>query len=394
MTTYYVDPGNTNVVAWQANHVYSEGDYACPTDLTTADAKSVYECTTGGTSHASTEPTWDETVDNTTSDGTVTWTARAPDSWEEALLSLQPAADLAVAGDIVYCRGTQNIAAVIDFDTNSGTTTSKIVFVGCNASGSEDGTLFVLDAQDAKSSCVLIASRRDIEFRNFEFKRATGSGFSATNSIFGRLLLVNCVSHDNGNHGFNSYYSGDGITFVLCRAYSNGGAGFYDDYYKKTQHFLCEAKDNGTYGIRAETVTAVGCLLHNNRSCNLYSDSDMHAVNCVIDGGNGDGVRTNEDSILIGCRITNHSAAGKKGIVVSTQRVRLLNCYFGNNTEDVTSGAYDVIPIDGSTTHVVFGGTDTDGTNGELLGGYKDIGNDDFNLKDTATLRSQAIELD
>lgn len=76
MTTYYVDPVNTNVTAWQANHVYSEGDYVCPTNLATADAKSVYECTTGGTSHATTEPTWDETVDNTTSEATYTGYAR------------------------------------------------------------------------------------------------------------------------------------------------------------------------------------------------------------------------------------------------------------------------------------------------------------------------------
>jgi len=35
-----------------------------------------FECTTAGTSHATTEPTWDTTVGNTTADGTAEWTCR------------------------------------------------------------------------------------------------------------------------------------------------------------------------------------------------------------------------------------------------------------------------------------------------------------------------------
>jgi hypothetical protein len=35
-----------------------------------------FECTTAGTGHATTEPTWDYTPGNTTADGTATWTAR------------------------------------------------------------------------------------------------------------------------------------------------------------------------------------------------------------------------------------------------------------------------------------------------------------------------------
>ena len=54
---------------WAASTSYSLGDrvYA-----STGDGK-IYECTTAGTS-AGTEPTWNTTLGNTTTDNTVTWT--------------------------------------------------------------------------------------------------------------------------------------------------------------------------------------------------------------------------------------------------------------------------------------------------------------------------------
>lgn len=56
--------------AWQASTAYSLGDRVVPSTA----AGYHYLCTTAGTSHADTEPTWDTTEGGTTSDGTVTWT--------------------------------------------------------------------------------------------------------------------------------------------------------------------------------------------------------------------------------------------------------------------------------------------------------------------------------
>jgi len=64
---------------WAANTAYTAGagsalfSFVVPVAAHTV----CFECTTAGTSHATTEPTWDTTVGNTTSDGTVTWTCRA-----------------------------------------------------------------------------------------------------------------------------------------------------------------------------------------------------------------------------------------------------------------------------------------------------------------------------
>ena len=58
---------------WAANTVYALGDRR---KATAAVLGKHFECTTAGTSHATTEPTWDTAVGNTTADGTLTWTCR------------------------------------------------------------------------------------------------------------------------------------------------------------------------------------------------------------------------------------------------------------------------------------------------------------------------------
>ena len=52
------------------NTAYTVGDMIKPTTY----ANHSYKCTTAGTSHASTEPTWTTTNGNTTTDGTAVFT--------------------------------------------------------------------------------------------------------------------------------------------------------------------------------------------------------------------------------------------------------------------------------------------------------------------------------
>lgn len=59
---------------WVAATAYAEGDYVRPTSLSTFTGYT-YKCTTAGTSHASTEPTWPTTSGGTVADGTtLVWT--------------------------------------------------------------------------------------------------------------------------------------------------------------------------------------------------------------------------------------------------------------------------------------------------------------------------------
>ncbi|MCC7144233.1 MAG: hypothetical protein IT349_19230 [Candidatus Eisenbacteria bacterium] len=60
--------------AWSGATVYNSGDTVYPTSF----AGRMYRCTTGGTSHASTQPTWPTTDGGTVADGTVVWTEHTP----------------------------------------------------------------------------------------------------------------------------------------------------------------------------------------------------------------------------------------------------------------------------------------------------------------------------
>lgn len=77
---YFIEPDN-----WVANTTYSVGQFVLPTTLRdwplpfpeSVDKNHfVYECTTGGTTHATTEPTWPTTEGGTVNDNGVIWTAR------------------------------------------------------------------------------------------------------------------------------------------------------------------------------------------------------------------------------------------------------------------------------------------------------------------------------
>ena len=65
-------PVVTTSTAWVANTAYVVGDTVIPTVANEVE----YKCTTAGTSHASTEPTWANALEvgDTIADGTVTWT--------------------------------------------------------------------------------------------------------------------------------------------------------------------------------------------------------------------------------------------------------------------------------------------------------------------------------
>jgi hypothetical protein len=60
---------------WVKNTVYALDSYVRPTTLSKFTGY-VYKCTTAGTSHATTEPTWPTTIGGTVTDGTVVWTCQ------------------------------------------------------------------------------------------------------------------------------------------------------------------------------------------------------------------------------------------------------------------------------------------------------------------------------
>jgi len=313
-------------------------------------------------------------------------------SWTDAWTTLQSAADTAVAGDVVYCRGTETLSAAIDFDTNSGSAASGFIkFIGCNAGGSVDGTRFVLDGNSAATNCILLAAQKYIWWENLELKNATGAGWDATNANWGCCAFVNCYSHDNSGRGFDAYFCNDGVVFIRCRAIDNGSDGFFDTYYSTTRFALCYSAGNSGAGFAVEGGVAgqlfVGCVCHNNTDKGIDAEGGINAIHCVLDENGADGIIQDTNDYLglvLGCRITgNGDAAGEYGLDVSAGRVLYGWNFLVNNNSGAANGYVDAIPDDADA--------DTNETSGTE--GYTDGANDDFNLTDSATLRSTAIEL-
>jgi len=92
MTHWYIKApsamGGTGRAEWAPSTVYSVGDrVVCRrTYASTTRRRWVYECTTGGTSHGSTEPVWP--TSSTVNDNGVIWTTRQPITWINASIYL------------------------------------------------------------------------------------------------------------------------------------------------------------------------------------------------------------------------------------------------------------------------------------------------------------------
>lgn len=97
---------------WQTNHAYALGArVVCRIAYATTTRRAyVYECTTAGTSHATTEPTWP--TSGTVNDNDVVWTTRQPNdgNWDNAscILSYVMNFALPAAGDFVYIHYQHN----------------------------------------------------------------------------------------------------------------------------------------------------------------------------------------------------------------------------------------------------------------------------------------------
>jgi hypothetical protein len=110
MASYYVKSGVATL--WAAAQVVSTGARRVPQEAyaTVAAKGYVFECTTGGTTHATTEPTWPTTPGNTVNDNGVIWTCREATTWANAAAFIHYLfASLKVAAnDVVYVASTHS----------------------------------------------------------------------------------------------------------------------------------------------------------------------------------------------------------------------------------------------------------------------------------------------
>jgi len=307
-------------------------------------------------------------------------------SWANAWTSLQTAADRAVAGDTVYCRGTQTLAAAIDFDTNSGSAGSMIKFIGCNAAGAVDGSHFVLDGQGNNFS-ILHIDVPGLHFANLEIKNAGGSshGIASTSTAYRNYFIFdNVYIHNCGGEGCYARYLRYAV-YYRCRFDSNGGSGLY--YGDESLVVCCAIQNNSGSGLATSGVplrAAYSCVITGNTNAGLPFGGVTFACNCVShDNGTYGAYSSIYASVIMASRITENVQGGIYGN--SNSYIAVIGCYLGGHGSDIVLHATNAQKVDlGEVT--VYGGTDTGH-------GYVNAATGDFNLADEASLYSEAIAL-
>lgn len=95
----------TAVAQWAANTAYVVGNIVRQLAAPAVNAERCFRCTTAGTSHATTEPTWVLTKAATTNDNDVVWTEVTGDSaygWDAPHAKMTTAASWMAAGDTLW----------------------------------------------------------------------------------------------------------------------------------------------------------------------------------------------------------------------------------------------------------------------------------------------------
>ena len=315
--------------------------------------------------------------------------------WTNAWTNVQSAFDTATAGDIVYCRGTQTLGAKIDVDTNSGSIVAGFIkFIGCNAAGNIDGTRFVLDAGDTYTNCLdsVTTAQKYIWIQNFELKQATGSGYSYM-STADYWVWINCISHDNGAHGWN-LTSSDRHLFLKCQAYNNVDSGFY--YMTALCFFgFCVAWANGDSGFDDGSYSIYyACIAHDNGSDAGDEGFALGAQGGVLLNSIADGEKVGifvkyDWAVMLCNRITNNET----GIDFSNE-IGLCgwNLFHNNTTADFANpaamGAAYAIAIPDNAD------ADTNEIDPDADDGYNARATDDFNLKTSRTYNGETEYVD
>jgi hypothetical protein len=319
-------------------------------------------------------------------------------SWINAWTNIQSAFDTAVAGDVVFCRGTQTISARVDIDTNQGNTTSGFIyFIGCNASGTNDGTRFTIDGNNAAIDGLYMNS--DLSYvwlENIGVTRCGGYGFYNNSGAGTKWVMNNCAFNYNGSGLRTMGLSRS--TYFRCVARNNTNYGFA---LMGTVNLMlaCCIHHNGSHGVNCNG-SAPGILLHNliykNGGDGIYEHAGASGVALIygntIDSNGGNGILISSAAShvpIIANRITNHITAGKYAINCNGVMVpHGLNYFENNNGDNVYNAALaKELLINGMSTNVE--------DQGNVNQGYTALtaGSEDYNLRSDASLRRTAVAI-
>ena len=289
---------------------------------------------------------------------------------------------LAESADPLAAKSTPGIK----FDGNSGDGTSgRIRIEGTNTSWVTGVGLAYQAVLDGNSKTVACITTTTTDYHHLEaitLQNSAGRNIGYATSLGANLWVLRRVISKNSLAGDQIYGLNYGVLIRCVFESSSSHAIYYSSYH--VTFVGCVFRDSGGRAISINNSMSVmyACLFHD---CGGVGDPVLtvgnrrvRLFNLVIDNGGGDGiVVTTGNALVVGSRITNN---GGYGINVSGAGdcVEDLN-YF----EDNTSGNRNNVPV----------GSYSDEDQADTNEGYTDPAADDYNLRDDATMRALAFNL-
>ena len=318
-------------------------------------------------------------------------------SWTDAFTGLQSAVDVAGTTEAatIYCRGTQTLAASpISFtSSNQGSTTiGSHKIIGCNSSGTNDGTRFVINGdKDGSGTATAGITVDDSDYwclENIEVKNVAGDGIETVTTTSYGWILNNVISHGNTGRGIDNGKSYT-LTLFRCAFYSNGSDGIYSYYAFRV--LFCSSHDNsgdGFEGSYASGTVIYGSAFYKNSGRGIHGlATATSAINTVIHDNGTDGIDIYTDRVLVAYSRITGAPTGEYGIDNSAEFTTLIGNYFDQDggTDLTTSALINKIGINGTDTNT-YNGSDTDY-------GYEGLASDNYTLSTTATKRDITVSL-
>mgnify|MGYP006275638975 CR=1 FL=1 len=240
---------------WTASQTYALGDRVC--GVAVSDYW-MFECTTAGTAGA-TEPTWTKTDGVTTVDSGVTWTARIPDTWADATLTLAKAAANDAAGDNIWVSHQHNETTPVTTTlTFAGTFSAPTKIICVNDSSGVAATTAVASF----TGSVNLAITGSIYCYGIVFNAATTG-----------VNLLNISATVDSTQIFEQSQFATSSTSANAR-FTVGGASGVDTF---TKFISCQFKFGGaTQGFTLQRSNVIF------NGCSLRSDSSAITAICYV----------------------------------------------------------------------------------------------------------------
>lgn len=337
MASYYLkSPGGSigsgsYLGYWSATQSFATGDrVVCTRSAATSARRYIYECTSAGTSGGS-EPTWDDTPGNQTTDSGVTWTCRASTTWANAHFVLDYIAGISAADDVFYLAHTYDYT-----ETASNATASWY-----SGTGYMENPVRVLcvDATGFPEPPTALATGA-----KWTYGSSSGSGYMTTGDNFVYWYGIEFAFGSGGSNG-NIYFNGKYQHLENCKFTTSGTGSSHDFFFRGSLLKNCTFKfghiNNGIVPTVSSTITIEGGGLDPTSAAitDLFKEvgacSNVRVINADLSAMSSTGTIfsttiTGLYDALINCKLPSGWSGNLVGSPTNAIYVATFNCDSGN----------------------------------------------------------------